>query len=213
MALISSMPTINLFSEVILHISYGYYCTPIIIACQHIFLWYSNGQIKPVLIAAIVLAILVYFAPRSYCQEAPAKNQQRTDNQSSVTGNQVHPETETPRTDKQPPSWYESSEWMLVIVGFITAIAVGLQSWWTRRSADAANRNIELIMDERRARRAQMRWVIVWGLVMDGQLTEWWELAGEKEENSDTEEKSPIHPKTWIERFSDRLDKLSDTPN
>jgi hypothetical protein len=41
---------------------------------------------------------------------------------------------------------------LLVLVGFITAGAIIWQSWHTRRAADAANRNIEATMNERRAR-------------------------------------------------------------
>jgi hypothetical protein len=59
--------------------------------------------------------------------------------------------------------------------------------------------------------RVHLRWVMLWGLVMEGQVTEWWEPAGIREENSDTEEKSA--EKNWMQRVVDRLDKLSDGPS
>jgi hypothetical protein len=40
-------------------------------------------------------------------------------------------------TENKPPEWYESPEWTLVIVGCITFLIIGWQSYETRRSADA----------------------------------------------------------------------------
>jgi hypothetical protein len=50
------------------------------------------------------------------------------------------------------PHWYETAEWWLVIAAIPTLIFVGWQSRETARSAKASNRNVEAVMDERRAR-------------------------------------------------------------
>jgi hypothetical protein len=55
--------------------------------------------------------------------------------------------------------------------------------------------------------RIHLRWVMRWGLQMQGQIMEWWELSERREENSDTEEKSP--KKSWAQRLDDGLDRIS----
>jgi hypothetical protein len=50
------------------------------------------------------------------------------------------------------PPWYQSAEWWLVIAAIPTLIFVGWQARETARSAETANRNIEAVMDEKRAR-------------------------------------------------------------
>jgi len=41
---------------------------------------------------------------------------------------------------------------LLVVVGFVTAIVIGWQSWETRNAAKIANRSLEAVMDKERAR-------------------------------------------------------------
>lgn len=45
-------------------------------------------------------------------------------------------------SQQQPTHWYASPEWALVIVGIITFLFVGWQSWETRGSASAARRAV-----------------------------------------------------------------------
>lgn len=120
---------------------------------------------KPALIATILLALLVYFAPRGNSQQPPADGEAKTSNQSSLSSD--HSAAEATSTKQEPPGWYKTPEWILVIVGFVTAFVIGWQSWETRRAADAANRNISASMDERRARVeiiAEEVWLIPGGI-------------------------------------------------
>jgi hypothetical protein len=53
--------------------------------------------------------------------------------------------------DGQPPHWYQSPEWVLVIVGIITFLFIGWQSWETRRAAEATRMNAEVFWASQRA--------------------------------------------------------------
>jgi hypothetical protein len=55
-------------------------------------------------------------------------------------------------TQNDLPYWYESAEWWLFIAAIPTLIFVGWQAKETASAAAAANRNVEAVMDERRAR-------------------------------------------------------------
>jgi hypothetical protein len=59
------------------------------------------------------------------------------------------------KPDPDPPNWYapfEQPEGMLVIVGTITFIIMGWQSWETRKAARAALLNAEAVINSERAR-------------------------------------------------------------
>lgn len=49
---------------------------------------------------------------------------------------------------EQPPHWYESPEWVLVIVGAATAGVICWQSWETKRAADAAAESMKAVNDQ-----------------------------------------------------------------
>ncbi len=77
---------------------------------------------------------------------------------SSVTNNQpVYSESRS-----EPTHWYESSEWWLVIVGFITFGFIGWQSCETRRSATAAREGAEAALLNAQAFILSIRpWLVV----------------------------------------------------
>jgi hypothetical protein len=64
--------------------------------------------------------------------------------------NAANEHTESAQNDSPP--WYETAEWWLVIAAIPTLIFVGWQARETARSVEASNRNIEAVMNERRAR-------------------------------------------------------------
>lgn len=93
---------------------------------------------KPVFILAIVLAFLIYLAPRGYSQNSPTDDQKESQNQPASPSGQIHAKTKTKAPKQEPPQWYESPEWILVIVGFVTAFVIGWQSWEARKAAEAS---------------------------------------------------------------------------
>jgi hypothetical protein len=52
------------------------------------------------------------------------------------------------------PHWYALPEWVLVIVGSLTFIVIGWQSYETKRAADAGNKSAQAFVNSERA------WVI-----------------------------------------------------
>jgi hypothetical protein len=103
---------------------------------------------KPALIITIVLAFVVYFAPRSKTDEYSQKKGQTSSDQrpSALTAvaaltkqnQQNRPQNNKTTAQAQSPRWYESPEWVLVIVGAITAFVIGWQSWEARKAAEAS---------------------------------------------------------------------------
>lgn len=68
-----------------------------------------------------------------------------------MPGGQIHPQTKTQTASNDPPQWYKSPEWVLVIVGIVTAFVIGWQSYetmaaarGTKDAAEATRRNVEL---------------------------------------------------------------------
>ena len=90
---------------------------------------------KLALIAAITLAALLNFAPRS-----EARNPFR------FPPAQVDTETKS-----ETPHWYPSAEWVLVFVTTITAGFICWQSWETRRAAQATRMSAEVLWASQRA--------------------------------------------------------------
>ncbi len=106
---------------------------------------------KPAVIAAVVLAATIYLNPRSEGQQRPsgieqgAQSKAQSGGQASASqNNSQRPQTKTEATKNQPPKWYESPEWVLVIVGIVTCFVIGWQSWETRRAAEATRINAEV---------------------------------------------------------------------
>ena len=57
---------------------------------------------------------------------------------------QASSQTDQPKPDPDPPNWYtafENPDGMLVIVGLITCVIIGLQSFYTREAAQGAKEN------------------------------------------------------------------------
>jgi hypothetical protein len=55
--------------------------------------------------------------------------------------------------------------------------------------------------------RVHLRWFVRTGLLMQGQISQYWDKTEKPDENSDTQEEPPT--KTWIEWLDERMDKLS----
>jgi len=104
---------------------------------------------KPFFIAVIILAILIDFAPWRQSQQDAAQPQEKADNQSSSNG-QVRATTKAATSNSETPHWYESPEWVLVIVGIITAFFIGWQSWETRCASEATKINANAFITESR---------------------------------------------------------------
>ncbi len=102
---------------------------------------------KPALIAAVVLAAIINFAPGSEGQQRSntitkdAQTKTHPDRQPLASRkDEESPAAETKATKSKPPRWYESPEWVLVI-GIITCFVIGWQSWATSRAAQAAHKS------------------------------------------------------------------------
>lgn len=125
------------------------------------FLCYNFLEMKPALIATVMLAIAVGFAPRSEAEQSAAKVAQ--------TSQQQNPSSATPpvsnerttannqNSQAQPPHGDTTLQWVLVGVGIVTAIFVGWQAYETRKAAQATQSSVGHI--ERQAE------------IMDGQLS------------------------------------------
>jgi hypothetical protein len=105
---------------------------------------------KPSLIAAIVLAAFVYLAPGCQGKQYPAYPQEKAGKQLPVAGGEVHSDAKTKTANDQRPQWYKSPEWVLVIVGVVTALVIGWQSWEARKAAEAALLNARAVIDSER---------------------------------------------------------------
>lgn len=95
---------------------------------------------KPAIVAAIVLTALVYLPPRSECQQNAGQSQQQSDfNPPRTAKNQEGAAIQGAAT-QQSPQWYKTPEWVLVIVGSVTALFICWQSYETRRAANISSR-------------------------------------------------------------------------
>jgi hypothetical protein len=101
---------------------------------------------KPSIVVAVVLALGIYFAPRREGQNSANRNADKAASQARQPAplpvpyqiNNYWVQAEAKLGEPQPPPWYESPEWALVVVGCITFIVIGWQSWETRRAATAS---------------------------------------------------------------------------
>jgi hypothetical protein len=112
-------------------------------------------------VAALTLILLVCFfagfvSPqpnqRSYAENSYSPKESRqglsSDGKNETPG---HPN----ETNNNPPKWYAAfkrPEWWLVFVAFLTFGFIGWQAWETRRSVEAANKNVEFFIAKERAR-------------------------------------------------------------
>jgi hypothetical protein len=112
--------------------------------------------VKPTVVFAIALIVCVYFAPRCEGQNRPNGSANETTNkagQPSPFSNQINEQqikSETQTAQAEPRHWYESPEWVLVIVGCITFIVIGWQSFETRRAATAAKLSADAFINSER---------------------------------------------------------------
>ena len=104
---------------------------------------YNIAAMKPALIAAIMLTVAIHLAPRSKAKQDTNSVEQQASQQPTSPNNNKRPTTETDATKNKPPSWYESPEWVLVIVGGITCFVIGYQSYATMIAAKAAKLNAD----------------------------------------------------------------------
>ena len=99
-------------------------------------------------VATIMLAVAVYLAPRGQGQQPPGQSQKQSQQQSSISSSGDHSDTKKKAADDQPPQWYKSPEWILVVVGIVTAFVIGWQSYETRRAANATAGTIGLVGEQ-----------------------------------------------------------------
>lgn len=102
-------------------------------------------------VSAIVLVSAICLAPRCEAREkavgiATCSNEQRPRALTAVLALAIFEdqETPTPRNDAaqdQTPSGYKPPEWVLPLVGIITVLVIGWQSWETRRAAQATQKS------------------------------------------------------------------------
>lgn len=107
---------------------------------------------KPAVIVAIMLACAVYLPPRGEAQQRGSKAAHKT-TQDSKPSSVTFVDNHWCEAQKQPaqdktPKWYQSPEWMLVIVGVITFLVVGYQSWATKRAALATESYVEAVKEQ-----------------------------------------------------------------
>jgi hypothetical protein len=119
---------------------------------------------KRALITVVVLAASIHFAPRCQAeQQAPQKTEASETQAPPVvpahTGEQSGPGHYEGRTDKTP-RWYESPEWVLVIVGSVTCIVIGWQAIATQLAARATKRMIEPAIQSAEAARLSVEMLI-----------------------------------------------------
>jgi hypothetical protein len=74
-------------------------------------------------IAALALALIVNLAPRS---EAETSAKTAATQQQPPTPTAVVHEGDATASNDQPPKWYKAPEWVLVIVGLITAFVMAI---------------------------------------------------------------------------------------
>ncbi len=106
---------------------------------------------KPALIAAVVLAFAVYFAPRCEAEHTSAyvtysKNYDDPRALAAVFALSIYEKqqpgaTDNKASDNDPPNWRKPPEWVLPLIGFVTALIIIWQSWETRRAAQATQRS------------------------------------------------------------------------
>ena len=84
-----------------------------------------------------MLTFVVYFAPRSQCEQAAPHHKNETNNARATPSSQTHSQTKTETTGNDPPEGDEAPECSLVFIGLITAFFICWQSYETRRSASA----------------------------------------------------------------------------
>ncbi|HEV2289292.1 MAG TPA: hypothetical protein VGR81_10100 [Candidatus Acidoferrales bacterium] len=122
---------------------------------------YNHGEVKPALIAAVMLTFVIHLTPRGQSQKNTAEKEQSSHNKHPAAlvpvappakaNPQNGPQGNQHAAHAQSPPWYESPEWVLVFIGAITAFVIGWQSWESRKSAAAALLNAKAVIDSERA--------------------------------------------------------------
>lgn len=101
---------------------------------------------KPALVATVVLAFAVYFAPRCKAEQRPPEIAQSTQSQNPTPpAPPVGREGATANNYSyynQPPAGDTAPQWILVIVGFVTAGFICWQALETRRAAQATQDSV-----------------------------------------------------------------------
>jgi hypothetical protein len=113
---------------------------------------------KWAVVAAIMLASVIDFAPRSKPDNSTKKVAgSGPDQYSTIIINQTKEPSSNQKqeaTANQPSHWYSSPEWVLVFIGGGTAFVIGWQSWETRKAAQASSKSAVAFVTAERA------WVI-----------------------------------------------------
>lgn len=114
---------------------------------------YNYEEMKPALIAAIVLAVVICLAPRSkakeYSSNIAAKEQRNSPVALVPFAKNDKTKGDNQSSENEPPSGDTPAQWILVIV---TAGFIGWQAWETRKAANAAGEAAESLVSIERAR-------------------------------------------------------------
>jgi len=140
-------------------------------------------------VIAVSLTLCVYFSPRGEGQSRPGKKTGESTTQNEKRANPpVVPvpysienqwiQTEAQHRESEPPPWYRSPEWVLVIVGCITAIFIAWQSLETRNAARAGQKAAEAALANAKAIiGAERSWITVLPYIWSPTLYPRWEAG------------------------------------
>jgi len=102
-------------------------------------------------ISAIALTLCVYLPPRSEAQKSPEKSAQKSPDKGDPSAftyvENRRDETKAQTPQGKLPNGYISPEWAIVIVGIITFVVIGWQSWETRKAAEATKESAKASRD------------------------------------------------------------------
>ena len=151
---------------------YGNYCTPIIMACQRVFLWYSIPDMKAALIACLLLAgVIIEPVQKQHGKPDASKDQKASQQQPKPTAEGRPPaQQETVNnyylTQQKAWDWHDAgapptwSNWGLVIVGIgaiisaiLTLCTILRQTKHIARQAVSMRRQTTILRNSVRAAR------------------------------------------------------------
>jgi len=107
------------------------------------------------MIAAIMLTMCINFTPRCKADNSGKQVAHGCSDQYNTftvtEAKEISPCSEKKSTQDDSPRWYQSPEWILIIIGGITALVIGWQSCETRKAATAALLNAQAVINAERA--------------------------------------------------------------
>jgi hypothetical protein len=113
---------------------------------------------KPALVATIALCFAIYLIPGCEAEQPKPEKAQATNRDAPqpivvvLNEGETHTRSQSEAGKQQSPHWYPSSEWMLVIIGFITAFVIGWQAIEMRRATVAMKESSGVVMNVEQGR-------------------------------------------------------------